>query len=120
MTAPEVLLEDQERINAFGKLNNRKHWIEAELKAKKKLAEDLEDASNELLVTDEEESRYACGDVFVRFENDTCEERLQAAAEDNTEEVGKMQADLEEILAEMAQLKTLLYKKFGSAINLED
>ena len=43
----EVLKEDQERINTFSKLNNRVHDLNAQLKAKSKWLEDLEDAGNE-------------------------------------------------------------------------
>ena len=43
----EVLKEDQDRINTFSKLNNKVHDLTAQLKAKSKWLEDLEDAGNE-------------------------------------------------------------------------
>lgn len=89
--------DDQQRINAFGKLNTQRHELQAEIKAKKarsvnalradtglfstlncflsvrpfvfaspasqKLIEDLEDAGNELMITDETEVRSAMHSV---------------------------------------------------------
>ena len=43
----EVTREDQNRINAFSKINNKVHDLNAQIKAKKKFLEDLEDAGNE-------------------------------------------------------------------------
>ena len=82
--AVEVDRDDQAAINEFGRLNNRLHELDAELEGKKarspgslcslkrllwlgrhaahqlrfqKLLADLEDASNELLITDDSEAR---------------------------------------------------------------
>ena len=74
--------DDQANINSFGRLNNRLHELDAELEGKKacadaqqrrpcavpdaacchvaraqKLLDDLEDASNELMITDDTEVR---------------------------------------------------------------
>jgi chaperonin cofactor prefoldin len=60
----EVTWEDQQNINLFGRINSKFHELEDEIKAKKDMAENLEDASNELILADEEEMRYQVGEVF--------------------------------------------------------
>lgn len=47
--------EDQKAINSFGRLNNRKHDIEDEIKEKQSLHDLLDDASNEMILADEDE-----------------------------------------------------------------
>ena len=102
--SPQVNWEDQQRINKFGRLNSRLHEIQAELKAKRarpasplfgslrrgakvthlgwalkntqKLLEDLDEAGNEILVTDDTEVRYGVGECFVSMENDDASRRL--------------------------------------------
>ena len=51
----EVRLEDQNAINAFGRLNGRMHDLEDELKEKRSQHELLDDASNEMILADEDE-----------------------------------------------------------------
>ena len=47
--------EDQRAINTFGRLNNRKHDIEDEIKEKQSFHDLLDDASNEMILADEDE-----------------------------------------------------------------
>jgi len=90
----QVTWEDQQHILNFARLNNRKIDLEAQVTAKKvsikqprsgstaayagglveylclscppqRSLEDLEDASNELMLSDEEVVRYAVGEVLV-------------------------------------------------------
>ena len=51
----EVRLEDQQNINAFGRLNGRMHDLEDEVKAKQSEHELLDDAQNELILADDDE-----------------------------------------------------------------
>jgi len=51
----EVRPEDQRAINTFGRLNNRKHDIEDEIKEKQAFHDLLDDASNEMILADEDE-----------------------------------------------------------------
>ena len=48
-------LEDQQRINQFGRLNGRMHDLEDELKSKSSEYELLDDAANELILADDDE-----------------------------------------------------------------
>ena len=124
--------EDQDSINTFGRLNNRYHDIQSQIKAKKvrsiphcllhaclgvrpvmhslvdsftrslthsfvpflswplmgiayclpcstwqKFCEDLEDASNELMLSDDDVVKYSYGFVFVHMSNDDADQKLQ-------------------------------------------
>ena len=48
-------LEDQQNINQFGRLNQRLHDLEDDLKAKQSKHELLDDASNEIILADDDE-----------------------------------------------------------------
>ena len=51
----QVRLEDQTRINQFGRLNVKLHDLEDELKGKSSEHELLDDAANELILADDDE-----------------------------------------------------------------
>ncbi|CAL8470702.1 g10244 [Coccomyxa elongata] len=116
---PDVAFEDQENINSFNKLFTRSSEIEAEIKVKKTLVDDLEDASNELMLADEEEVRYVVGECFYHAAPDEAEENIQKAADEAKESLTSLEAELESTKAQMAELKKVLYGKFGNSINLD-
>lgn len=51
----EVRLEDQKAINTFGRLNTRLHELTEEIKEKRSLHDQLDDAANELILADDDE-----------------------------------------------------------------
>lgn len=120
MQAVEVAWQDQQNINTFNRLNSQLHDLDAQIKAKKKLLEDLEDAGNELMLSDEEVVRYGVGGVFVHVPKDDAEERLGAYSELTNEEIRGLQADTGAVREEWKALKAVLYSKFGASINLEE
>ena len=81
---------------------------------------DLEEASNELIVTDEDAVRYGVGETFVLVENDDAEAMLEKALEETKAEVDALETEKRELQNAMAELKKKLYEKFGNAINLEE
>merc|ERR1712113_242260 len=111
-SAVEVTWEDQKRINSFGRLHNRKVELLSHVKAQEKLAEDLEDAGNEIMLSDDEIVKYTIGECFVHMERDAAEERLTAASDEANEELRTLKQELDEINSEMAILKKELYAKF--------
>lgn len=116
----EVTWEDQQNINKFGRLNNRFHELEDEIKAKKEMTENLEDASNELILADEEIVRFQLGEVFSHMPKDDVENRLELLKEETTKELEKLEEEKESVLSQMAVLKRILYGKFKDSINLEE
>ncbi|EPS72345.1 hypothetical protein M569_02415, partial [Genlisea aurea] len=116
----EVTWEDQQNINKFGTLNNRLHDLEDEIKIAEELNESLEDASNELILTDEETVRFQIGEVFAHVPKDEVEKRIEEMKEVSSKNLEKLEQEKESILSQMAELKTVLYGKFKDSINLEE
>ncbi|KAI3448895.1 hypothetical protein Pfo_005560 [Paulownia fortunei] len=116
----EVTWEDQQNINKFGRLNNRLHELDDEIKIAKETNESLEDASNELILTDEEIVRFQIGEVFAHVPKEEVESRIEEMKEVTSKNLEKLEEERESILAQMAELKKILYGKFKDSINLEE
>ena len=84
------------------------------------MVEDLEEASNELIIADDDSVRFSVGETFVPVDNDDAETMLQAQLDEVGAEVTALEKEKKEITSAMADLKEKLYKKFGNAINLEE
>lgn len=112
--------EDQQNINTFGRLNNRFHELEDEIKIAKETNENLEDASNELILTDEEVVRFQIGEVFAHLTKDEVESRIEQTKEVNSKKLEKLEEEKDSVVAQMAALKKILYGKFKDSINLEE
>ena len=84
------------------------------------MVEDLEEASNELIIADDYSVRFSVGETFVTVDNDDAETMLQAQLDEVGAEVTALEKEKKEITSAMADLKEKLYKKFGNAINLEE
>ena len=82
--------------------------------------EDLEDASNELMLSDDDVVRYVVGELLVHLDKDAAEERIQKEVEQTEQQAQELEGDLEGVKGQMQQLKAVLYAKFGSSINLEE
>ncbi|CAI9102666.1 OLC1v1000968C2 [Oldenlandia corymbosa var. corymbosa] len=116
----EVTWEDQQNINKFGRLNNRLHELEDEIKTAKETNENLEDAGNELILTDEEVVRFQIGEVFVHVPKDEVESRIEDMKEVTSKNLEKLEEEKESVVAQMTELKKILYGKFKDSINLEE
>ncbi|KAH0461304.1 hypothetical protein IEQ34_008879 [Dendrobium chrysotoxum] len=116
----EVTWEDQLNINKFGRLNNRFHELEDEIKIAKENNESLEDASNELILSDEDIVRFQIGEIFAHMPREQVESKLEIMKENSSKELEKLEEEKESVLAQMAHLKKVLYGKFKDSINLEE
>ncbi|XP_073045427.1 prefoldin subunit 4-like [Primulina eburnea] len=116
----EVTWEDQQNINKFGRLNNRLHELDDEIRTAKETNENLEDASNELILTDEEIVRFQIGEVFAHVPKEEVEDRIEKMKEVTSNNLEKLEAEKELIITQMAELKRILYGKFKDSINLEE
>merc|ERR1711934_545982 len=119
-SSPQVTKEDQDSINAFGRLNNQFHEIQGKIEAKKKYSEDLEDATNEIMLVDGDTVKYSYGFVFVHMTEETADEKLQEAQEEVEQALVALEGELQDVKKSMDGLKTKLYSKFGNNINLEE
>lgn len=82
--------------------------------------ENFEDASNELILTDEDVVRFQIGEVFAHVPKDEVESRIEQMQEVTSKKLEKLEEEKESVLAQMAELKKVLYAKFNDSINLEE
>ncbi|KAD3640104.1 hypothetical protein E3N88_29327 [Mikania micrantha] len=82
--------------------------------------ENLEDASNELILTDDEVVRFQIGEVFGHLAKDEVDTRIEKMQETTTKHLEKLKDEKKSVVAEMAELKKILYGKFKDSINLEE
>ncbi len=78
------MLEDQQKINKFARLNSRWEELREETKARRGEIQTLEDASTDLMMLEDDEEKvpYQVGEVFVLM---TQEEAQQAVEKRKTE-----------------------------------
>merc|ERR1712149_165039 len=116
-----ILLEDQQKINQFARLNNRLEEFKDDMKSKKTEIQTLEDAGTDMMMLEDDDEKipYQIGEVFVEMTQDEVQETLNKTKENLEAEVTKLEGQAEELKAQMSNLKTHLYAKFGNAINLE-
>ncbi|KAK9087169.1 hypothetical protein Syun_029563 [Stephania yunnanensis] len=82
--------------------------------------ESLEDAGNELILTDDEVIRFQIGEVFAHMPKEEVEERIEQMKKTTSKNLEKLEEEKNSVLAQMAELKKILYGKFKDSINLED
>ncbi|KAI8473035.1 MAG: hypothetical protein J3K34DRAFT_519222 [Monoraphidium minutum] len=121
----KVTWEDQQNINSFSKFNMRKHELEALIQGAKKALEDLEDASAELMLADEEEGdggvRMLVGSAFLAAPKDDAEARVEELTQEAQARLAGHEEELGGVMARLAELKATLYGRLGSGnINLEE
>jgi prefoldin subunit 4 len=116
-----ITYEDQSKINRFAINNTKLHEYQDELVARNKELENLNEAIDELVILDDEEIvPFQHGEVFtnlkvqdVNVELDRAKKELEGVIKNLTDKIGSTKQVLSE-------LKTALYAKFGSKINLEE
>ena len=108
-TGPKTLLEH---------LNLKCHFLD--YPALQEANENLDDAGNELILSDEDVVRFQIGEVFAHMPRDDVETRLEQMKADAAKKLERLEEEKESILAQMAELKKILYGKFKDAINLEE
>ena len=122
-----VTFEDQQKINRFARLNARKEEIMEEINGKKAILQNISDALSDIdaasLEADDDETgavRIMEGEVFVSFGFESASNWIEMKKKETEEEIETLKSSIETIKAEMIQLKTALYAKFGKEnINLE-
>ncbi|XP_011703825.1 PREDICTED: prefoldin subunit 4 [Wasmannia auropunctata] len=115
-----ITYEEQQKINKFARQNAKMEDYKEELRVKQNELKNLEDASDELaLMDDDVKIPYFIGEVFIYH----CLEKTQSSLEDakakKKEEIARLESKCTDLKTIMTELKTQLYAKFGSRINLE-
>ncbi|XP_020506547.1 prefoldin subunit 4 [Labrus bergylta] len=116
-----VTFEDQQKINKFARNTNRMTELKKEIEAKKKSLQNLQDASDDLMMLDDDTLLipYQIGDVFINHTQEETQEMLEAAKEALELEVKGHEERVSAIQDVLGGLKIQLYAKFGNNINLE-
>lgn len=116
----EVLWEDQQKINKFSSLINKKDSLTDSLDKLKTEKEYVDDLALEIELLDEEEPvHYKIGDSFVFLLVSKAVEKIEKENELLEEKISLTSDEIDEIDTQLAQLKAHLYGKFGQNINLE-
>ncbi|KAK6200981.1 Prefoldin beta-like protein [Scheffersomyces amazonensis] len=119
-TATEVLWEDQQRINKFSTLINKKDELTAVLNKYKTEKEYLDDLSLEIELLDEDEKiQYKIGEAFVFMKVSKAIERVEKNNEILTTKIEEIDESIDSFDEQLESLKKDLYSKFGNNINLE-
>lgn len=119
-TATEVKWEDQQQINKFSTLINRKDEQQEELVKLKQEKEYLQDLSLEMELLDEDSKvQYKIGDTFVFIKVSKALLKIEHENEILTRKVDEFESQIDTLDEELNGLKLSLYAKFGKNINLE-
>ncbi|KAJ8898109.1 hypothetical protein PR048_003469 [Dryococelus australis] len=115
-----ITFDDQQKINKFARYNARFEDLKEQLKSKKNDLQNLDDAAEELLLSDDSDMiPYAMGEVFVYRSVPNIQVMIEQAKEKVHTEIASLEAQAAELESIMSDMKTLLYAKFGNHINLE-
>ena len=119
-TATEVSWDDQQKINKFSTLINKKDENLEVLKKLKEEKEYLDDLSLEIELLDEDEKiQYKVGEVFIFMKVNKVIEKIEVDNEGLTEKISNIESLVEEIDDQLESYKKQLYARFGNNINLE-
>ncbi|CAG5128481.1 unnamed protein product [Candidula unifasciata] len=112
-----VTFEDQQKINRFARTNARLVDVKEELSAKEKELENLTYAEEEIMLLDADSDTI--GEVLVEMTIEEAQAALEKAKETCLEEIAALKENAESHKQILGELKTQLYAKFGSNINLD-
>lgn len=119
-TSTEVSWEDQQKINKFSSLINKKDELTALVGKYKQEKEYIEDLSMEIELLDEDEKiQYKIGEVFMLLKVNVAVGRIEKENEKLDEQISTTSEEIDEIDEKLNELKKALYTKFGNNINLE-
>ncbi|KAF5280541.1 hypothetical protein FQR65_LT00292 [Abscondita terminalis] len=115
-----ITFEDQQKINKFARLNAKLDDLKFDIKEKENDLKKLEDACDEIILLDElEKIPYLVGEVFIYQDIEKTQACLEDSKGKTESEIAILKSKSAEIKDLMSDLKTYLYGKFGSNINLE-
>ncbi|CAK8687818.1 unnamed protein product [Clavelina lepadiformis] len=116
-----VTYEDQKNINLFARKNVQLNELRSQVEGKKKVLQNVEDASDDLLLLEDENVNvdFKIGEVFIEHSQDETQDLLEKVKINLNDDISGLQKESSEIKKVMNDLKVQLYAKFGDNINLE-
>ena len=114
--------QDQDKINAFSKANLKYHDLKQDIT---KLKEDMDNFVDAVGAIDEtlgEDGalKLFLGEAMVAVDDEAATAYVEQLQEEKQNELDEKLEKLDEMEVEMRDLKSYLYAKFGSSINLEE
>ena len=118
----QVDRQDQEKINMFSKLNMKYHDMQDDIKKIKEELESLMDATAAIDETLGEDGalKLFLGEAMISVNDETATSYIEQLQEEKQTELDEKRDSLDEMEGQMRDLKSYLYAKFGSSINLEE
>lgn len=117
----QVTKEDQQQISQFSKLNQEYHEKVAQLKIRKDIIEQMDDAQTELQIMDDEDpTSIKYGDCFFRSTAENTLVYLESKTDKVKASEQELKQEIDDITKKLKRLKASLYAKFGNQINLEE
>lgn len=116
----EIERGDQVKINQFSRANAKAGELRDEIKKLKEEIDNLEDATLMVEESMGEGLKLFLGECFVAVDEDQGANYVEKIATEKQEELDSKQEQLDQLEDEMKTLKTFLYARFGSSINLEE
>jgi prefoldin subunit 4 len=98
----------------------RFHDTKEDIKKIKDELENLDDAAQQVEESLGDELKLFFGECFVTVDEEGASLYVEKLQEEKQRDLDKKQDELDEIESKMKTLKTYLYAKFGSSINLEE
>lgn len=116
-----IKYEDQSKINKFAINNTKLHEFQDDLAEKKKQLQNINEAIEELVLFDDTEMiPFQYGEVFTHLSVQDANSELEKAKSDIEKEISNLDEKVSSTKKLLTELKTQLYAKFGSKINLEE
>jgi len=113
---------DQEKINAFSKLNMKYSDMKEDIKLLKEAMDNFVDAAGAIEETFGEDGALMLflGEAMVTVNEEAANAYVEQLTEEKQNELDEKMEKLEEMEGQMRDLKSYLYARFGSSINLEE
>merc|ERR1711916_805 len=117
----EVRREDQDRINEFGRLVNKKGFLNERITRADDAKKKNEDAQEEVMMLDDSDKcLYLVGESFVEMTSEEANERVEKEMEALDLQLTEDKTKLAEVEDRLSELKKALYARFGDSIQLEE
>ncbi|CAG9837364.1 unnamed protein product [Diabrotica balteata] len=115
-----ITYEDQQKINRFARLNAKLEDLKDEIKRKENDLKSIEDACDEIALFDDDELiPYLVGEAFIYQNVEKTQKCLEDTKNKIEDGIKELKVKSNEVKDTMSDLKSHLYGKFGSHINLE-
>ncbi len=116
----EISREDQQKINMFSRCNMKANELKADIKKLKEQLDALQDAEQMIEESFGEGLKLFIGEALVDVDEDQARKYHESAVEELQNQIEKLSDTLDDTENEMKNMKSYLYARFGTSINLEE